>query len=129
LVTDHKPLVGICNNTEPSNNHHLKWVTTLSALQVKVQFEEVRKNVIADALSRMDTMNKMEELEKEGNEVVLVSQNIENFINSRIIEIEGKKYYKQNGRLSKIIKDEDEKFRLIETAHTIGHEECVRIIN
>ena len=58
LVTDHKPLVGICNNTEPSNNRHLKWVTTLSALQVKVQFEEGRKNVIADALSRMDTMKK-----------------------------------------------------------------------
>ena len=64
LVTDHKPLVGICNNTEPSNNRHLKWVTTLSALQVKVQFKEGRKNVIADALSRMDTMKKMEELEK-----------------------------------------------------------------
>ena len=64
MVTDHKPLVGICNNTEPSNNSHLKWVTTLSALQVKIQFEEERKNVIADALSRMDTMKKMEELEK-----------------------------------------------------------------
>jgi len=54
--------------------------------------------------------------------VVLVSQNIEDFINSRTVEIEGKKYYNQNGRLRKIIKDEDEKFRLIETAHTIGHE-------
>ena len=63
-MTDHKLLVGICNNTEPSNNLHLKWVTTLSALQVKVQFKEGRKNVIADALSRMDTMKKMEELEK-----------------------------------------------------------------
>ena len=103
MVTDHKPLVGICNNTEPSNNSHLKWVTTLSALQVKIQFEEERKNVIADALSRMDTMNKIEELKKEGNEVVLVSQNIEDFINSRIVEIEGKKYYKQNGRLRKIV--------------------------
>jgi len=122
LVTDHKPLVGICNNTEPSNNRHLKWVTTLSALQVKVQFEEGRKNVIADALSRMDTMKKIEELEKKGNEVVLVSQNIEDFIKSRIVEIEGKKYYKQNGRLRKIVDNEEEKLKLIEAAHAIGHE-------
>ena len=122
MVTDHKPLVGICNNTEPSNNRHLKWVTTLSALQVKVQFEEGRKNVIADALSRMDTMKKIEELEKKGNEMVLVSQNIEDFIKSRIVEIEGKKYYKQNGRLRKIVDNEEEKLKLIEAAHAIGHE-------
>jgi len=30
----------------PQNNRHLKWVTKLSALQVKVQFEEGKKNVI-----------------------------------------------------------------------------------
>ena len=123
LLTDHKPLVGICNNTEPSNNRHAKWITTLSALQVKVRFEEGKKNVIADALSRMETKNMIvEELEKENNEVVLISQNIEDFINQRIIEIDGENFYKQNGRFRKIVKDEKERFQLIEIAHAVGHE-------
>jgi len=43
-------------------------------------------------------------------------------INKKIIEIEGRKYYKQNGRLRKIIEDEKEKYQLIEAAHIVGHE-------
>jgi len=93
-MMDHKPLVGIYNTTESSNNHHLKWVTTLSALQVKVQFEEGRKNAVADPLFSMDILNKAKELDSEDMELVLISQNIEDFIKRRIIEIEGKKYYK-----------------------------------
>ena len=94
----------------------------MSALQVKVQYEEGKKNVIADALSRMETKRNNEDLDKKELSVVMISQNIENFINKKIIEIEGRKYYKQNGRLRKIIEDEKEKYRLVEAAHIVGHE-------
>jgi len=55
LYTDHQPLVGLFSKSEPSNNKHLKWVSLLSSLKVKVCYEEGRKNVVADALSRLDT--------------------------------------------------------------------------
>eukprot|EP00833_Pecoramyces_ruminatium_P013479 jgi/Orpsp1_1/1187511/evm.model.d7180000058263.1 len=57
VYTDHKPLVSIFAKREPTNSKHLKWVTELSILNVKVQYEEGRKNVIADALSRLQTNN------------------------------------------------------------------------
>jgi len=122
LVTNHKALVGICSNTEPSNNRHLKWVTLLSALKVKVDFEEGRKNVIADALSRMETRKEVDELTNEDKDMVLLSQNIKDFINQRIVVLEGKKYYKQGGRIRKIVDDQKERFQLIEAAHLVGHE-------
>ena len=116
LITDHKPLVGICNKSEPTNNRHLKWVTELSILKVKLQYEEGKKNVIADALSRMES-------KKEENEgILLLSQNIENFLKTKIVTINGEEFYKQKGRLRKIIQEDEEKFRLIELAHSIGHE-------
>jgi len=116
LITDHKPLVGICNKTEPTNNRHLKWVTTLSVLQVKVQYEEGRKNVIADVLSRMESKN------EEADGVILLSQTIESFLKDKILTIDGIEYYKQNGRLRKIIHQNETKFKLIESAHAVGHE-------
>ena len=122
LITDHKPLVGICNNTEPANNRHLKWVTLLSALKVKVLFEEGKKNVIADALSRMETRNEIEDSDNEDYEAVLLLQSIEDFINRRIVVLEGKKYYKHDGRLRRIVEDQKERFQLIEAAHSVGHE-------
>ena len=74
LVTDHKPLIEICNNMELSNNRHSKWVTLLTALKVKILFEEERKNVITDALSWMEERKEVEELDSKDNEVVLLSK-------------------------------------------------------
>ena len=116
LITDHKPLVGICNKTEPTNNRHLKWVTTLSVLQFKVQYEEGRKNVIANVLSRMESKK------EEADSVILLSQTIENFLKDKILTIDRIEYYKQNGRLRKIIHQNETKFKLIESAHAVGHE-------
>jgi len=116
LITDHKPLVGIRNKIEPTNNRHLKWVTTLSILQVKVQYEEGRKNVIADVLSRMESKN------EEADSVILLSQTIENFLKDKILTINEIEYYKQNGRLKKIIHQNETKFKLIESAHAVDHE-------
>jgi len=83
---------------------------------------EGRKNVIADALPRMETRKVAEELISEDKETVMLSQNIEDFINQRVVVLEGKKYYKQDSRLRKIVDDQKKRFQLIEAAHSVEHE-------
>jgi hypothetical protein len=48
--------------------------------------------------------------------------NIQNFIKNKIIEINGTKYYKQGDSLRRIAVIPEEKLRLLEFAHNIGHE-------
>jgi hypothetical protein len=53
LITDHKPLVGFFKNTEPTSSRLIKWIIFLSSLKVKVKYEEGKKSVVANALSRL----------------------------------------------------------------------------
>lgn len=78
VITDHKPLVSIFEKKEPLSSRHLKWITELSILNVKVRFEEGRKNVIADALSRLST----KEEKKEVINTMYVSNNNNNNVNN-----------------------------------------------
>jgi len=48
--------------------------------------------------------------------------NIQNFIKNKIIEINGTKYYKQGDSLRRIAVIPEEKLRLLESLHNIGHE-------
>jgi len=50
------------------------------------------------------------------------SQRKEDFINQRIVVLDGKKYYKHDGRLRKIVDHQKEKFQLIEAGHSVGYE-------
>ena len=132
VYTDHKPLVSIFANREPSNNRHLKWVTELSILNVQVQFQEGKKNVIADALSRLPTKEIHENKEilnaLVNNDVLSNNSNdsinkfMNEFINKRIINIDGVEYLKQGEQLRRIVHNKEEKQKLIEEAHGLGHE-------
>jgi len=53
LFTDYKPLVGLFNNKEPNNARQARWVITFSMLKIIVKYKQGKKNVIADALSRL----------------------------------------------------------------------------
>jgi len=55
VYTDHKPLIVVLHNREPTNHRHLKWVSVISSLNLNIQYQEGRKNVLADALSRIPT--------------------------------------------------------------------------
>jgi len=55
LYTDHKPLIGLFNNKEPNNSRQTRWVVTLSMLKVIVKYEPGKKNVVADALSNLNS--------------------------------------------------------------------------
>ncbi len=144
VYTDHKPLVSIFSKREPSNSRHLKWITELSILKVSVQFEEGRKNVIADALSRIPT-NKINDNKEILNAILNnnISNNksnnennedninkfMEDFINKRIINIDGVDYYKQGENIRKIIKDRSKQIELINEAHQVGHEGIYKTYN
>ena len=148
VYTDHKPLVGIFNNREPTNSRHLKWVTELSILNVKVEYQEGRKNVIADALSRLETSDKPKETiniiynnnnevdnsdngisDNNNNNSNSINKFIEDYIKKRIIIIDGKEYYKQGDKLRYIVKSIEEKLTLIDQAHQIGHEGVYKTYN
>ena len=133
VITDHKPLVSIFSKREPTNSRHLKWVTELTILKVNVLFEEGRKNVIADALSRIPTKEKNENKEIlnalvnnnnniNNNNGNYINKFVEDFINKKIINIDGVDYYKQGENIRKIIKDKKEQIELINKAHQVGHE-------
>ena len=140
VYTDHKPLVSIFSKGEPTNSRHLKWIVELSTLKVNVQFQEGKKNVIADALSRLPT-NEINENKKILNTLVNFSSSSSNnsnddinnfmneFINKRIINIDGVEYYKQGENIRKIIKDKIKQIELINEAHQIGHEGLYKTYN
>ena len=156
VYTDHKPLVSIFANKEPMSSRHLKWITELSILKVKVLYQEGKKNVIADALSRMTTIEKnstkaedkedkikVEDISKKETIYLIQNNNLnvnidddnninnfmERFINKKIILIDGIEYYKQGDHLRKIIKNKEEQIKLIGEAHYIGHEGTYKTYN
>ena len=51
LFTDHKPLVYIFNNKEPTSSRHVRWITEFSTLKINFKYEEGKKNVVVDTLS------------------------------------------------------------------------------
>jgi len=57
LYIDHKPLVGHFEIKELNNARQTRWIILLSMLNVEVMYELGKKNVVADVLSRMETVN------------------------------------------------------------------------
>ena len=123
LYTDHKPLVSLFTSKEPNNARQTRWVLLLSMLKVRVQYEPGKKNVIADALSRMPSIKSdilattTVSVNSETDE-----NNLLNLLKDKFTLINGEKFYKDNGMLRKVIDNPEEKVKLILKAHGIGHE-------
>ena len=132
LITDHKPLVGLFKNRQPVDHDKqlTNWILTFSMLKVTVQYEEGKKNVIADALSRLPTELEKQDTLNEGKVVTINTTQIMNeFIDSKIKEMDGIKYYQDHGRLRKFIEDEPTKITLLNQAHSVGHEGVFQTYN
>ena len=94
-------------------------------LGINIKYESGKKNVLADALSRMKSKEDRKVLLTKitnGNDEELLSKVIKEFINEKFTVIDGEDYFIDNGNYRKLIKDENEKFKLIWKAHNIGHE-------
>lgn len=133
LITDHKPLVGLFTNKQPMDHDKqlTNWILTFSMLKVTVKYEEGRKNFIADALSRIPVSenngNQTKDI-KDDRETGMLIMNVsaspymDNYITSKIVEIDGVKYLQDNDQLRKVVSDTKQKIELINKAHSIGHE-------
>ena len=117
LYTDHKPLVGLFKNKEPTDRQLTNWILEFSQLKIKVQYEEGKKNVIADSFSRLPRTKDSEEVR-----VSSATPLMDNYINSKFIQINGQEYYKEGTNLRKVIKNEVHKNKLLLEAHQVGHE-------
>lgn len=191
VYTDHKPLVGLFKNKEPTNGRHARWCIDLSMLRVVVKYEPGKKNSLADSLSRltnknegkismlvynrikcneiinekyrlmenMNIDNKLMENNNDKNTLInekflstddehvtnylsntLINKNqgespeeeslqeneltefMKKFIDSKVFEIDGNKYFREDGTYRRIIENDEEKANLIWKAHNIGHE-------
>ena len=129
LYTDHKPLVSLINNKETQNARQTRWVLLLSMLRVKVNYEPGKRNVIADALSRLKT--KKEEIIATvlPDTSTLTPDYILNSFKDKFVIIKGEEFYQDNGTFRKVIKDEKEKLQLILDAHNVGHEGIFKTYN
>jgi len=125
VYTDHRPLIGLLKNREPQSARHTRWCLIVSMLGVDLRYESGKKNVIADALSRVKSENDKVVLaakivkEKDEN---LLSKIVKEFIEEKFTTIDGVDYFIDGSNYRKLVTDTKEKLQLIFEAHNIGHE-------
>ncbi len=128
LYTDHKPLVGLFKDKETNNSRQTRWVLLLSMLRVKVIYEPGKKNVVADALSRLNSTkeNKILATTISEDNTELMKKFKDNFVKINNVE-----YFKEknSNTLRKVIRNDEEKINLTLQAHEIGHEGIFKTYN
>jgi len=124
VITDHKPLINFFKNKEPNNARQMRWCLKVSTLGVEIQYQAGRKNLVADALSRMKQKEKVTYTVKNDSKIneELLSKTIKEFLDEKITIIDGEEYFLDGNTYRKLITDTPEKVKLILNAHTIGHE-------
>jgi len=130
VYTDHKPLLGLFKNKEPHNARQTRWCLTASMLGVDIRYETGKKNVLADALSRMKNNKENvvlatkiinHDITNDENEALL-SKVIHDFINEKFTTIDGIDYFIDGNNYRKLVTDLNERIKLILEAHNIGHD-------
>jgi len=97
IITNYKPLVPMIMKNQPNNDCHAKWCEEIRSLNIEVKYEEGRRNVLADALSRMPkTMATTLEVNNYSNIENLEPKDINEFmteyLNRKIITVDGTRY-------------------------------------
>ena len=125
IYTDHRPLLGLFKNKEPKNARQTRWCLTASSLGVDIRYEPGKKNVLADALSRMKSEKDKKLLAMkvtQEKDETLLSKVIKDFISEKFTTIDGEDYFVDGNNYRKLVTDTAEKVKLILAAHDIGHE-------
>jgi len=125
IYTDHKSLIGLFKNKEPHDARQTRWCLTASMLGVEIKYESGKKNVVADALSRMkNESNKVVLATNINSEIdeTLLSKVIKEFLEEKFTVIDGVEYFIDGNNYRKLITNTEEKLKLIFAAHNVGHE-------
>jgi len=128
VITDHKPLIGLLQNKEPANARHARWCLLVSSLNIILEYEKGKNNVVADALSRLKSKedkilaNRNENEEEENSLEEVNTDLINKFLKEKFFKIEGVTYFKDKDNYRQVIDDDSKKMELILKAHKIGHE-------
>jgi len=136
FITDHKPLLGFFNKSLPTKGRHLRWIEEYNKYNIIIKYEKGKKNIFADALSRLPSRN---------NEGILLTINsILNDINPKDLDlpegiikyfsknyqvIDNILYYKKNDMYLKVIYRDEDKKDIIDRAHNVGHEGAEKTTN
>ena len=129
LFTDHKPLIGLFKNKETMNSRQTRWVLLLSMLKVSIIYEPGKKNVIADALSRMRMKNEEVVATLLSDLNINIDNKLISKFNDKFIKVNNEEYFVNQGSLRKVIKEDKQKIKLILEAHRIGHEGVFKTYN
>ena len=124
VITDHKPLISFFTNKEPNNARQARWCLKVSTLGIEIQYQAGKKNLLADALSRMKQEDKMVLAIKDTSKInqELLSKTIQEFLNEKIVNLDGEDYFIDGDNYRKIITNTNDKIKLILESHNIGHE-------
>ena len=125
IITDHKPLIGLLQNKEPSNARHARWCLSVSTLGIIIEYDKGKHNVVADALSRLSNKDKkIASLSEESaiNEEEINTTLINKFLNEKFFRIDDVLYFKDSNNYREVVEDETKKIELILKAHQVGHE-------
>jgi len=129
-------------NNEDKNNNIINSVNNTRILNEKIEEYKILENNNKDKKEEINNIfinindpynsnnninNNNNKVDDNNNNNVVDSGNclnnfLENYINQKFVKIDNILYYKQNNILRKVINNQEEKWKLINAAHTIGHE-------
>jgi len=113
------------NQQVPTSAQQIRWCLAVNLLGVEIRYEPGKKNVVADALSQMKSINDKKILATKLSSKVdksLLSRVVKEFLEEKISTIDGIEYFVDGNTYRKLISDINEKVKLILEAHCIGHE-------
>ena len=136
FITDHKPLVGFFKNTIPDKGRHLRWIEEFNKYKIQLKYEKGKKNVFADALSRLPSKNSNEIIncvntilaDLDPKDLNLPDGIIKYFTKNYQV-VNNTLYYKKDDLYLKVIYKDEDKKDIINHAHEVGHEGAEKTAN
>ncbi len=136
IITDHKPLIGYLKKSIPTSNRHARWIEEVNKYKIELVYEKGKKNVFADALSRLPSKNSKEIIQcvnailADFNPKDLdLPEGIIKYFTKNYQVVDNILYYKKDDLYLKVIYKDQDKKDIINRAHLVGHEGAEKTTN
>jgi len=136
IITDHKPLLGFYKKSIPVKGRHARWIEQFYEYKINLKYEEGKKNVFADALSRLPSKNSdsvincINAILADFNPKDLdLPEGIIKYFTKNYQVVDNTLYYKKDDLYLKVIYKDEDKKDIINRAHSVGHEGAEKTIN